>query len=82
MILIWDKDIKLCLESFHSSNLTHFHLEQTIKSELNRENQTRTEQYVNGTTRAKILISLIPYGWHLNIRLLNGKDNDAYTAKC
>ncbi len=41
MILKWNKVIRLCLESFSSSNLTHFHLEHR-KSNQNR-NDTWTE---------------------------------------
>ncbi len=58
--------LKLCLESFCSSNLTHFHLEQRKSNwngtvhERNRENQTRTEQYMNETERAKNSILPMP----------------------
>ncbi len=66
MIIFWFKwypKEKLHLGSFCSGNFTHFHSEHKksnrnrIIHERNRENQTRTEQYVNKTERAKISIS-------------------------
>ncbi len=61
-----DKAAKLCLESFCSGNLAHFHLEQRKSNlngmvhEQNRENQIWTDNYMNGTVRAKITISHMP----------------------
>ncbi len=58
-----DEVIQLCLESFSSGNLTHFHLEwrktnwSRMIHEWNGKHQNRTEQYVNGMVRAKISIS-------------------------
>ncbi len=66
MILKQDKVVKLCLESFCSGNLTHFHLERQKSNwngmlhEQNKENQTRIEWYMSGTRRGKISISLMP----------------------
>jgi hypothetical protein len=55
MIFLWFKQyflvVQLHLESFHSDNLAHFHLEQNKSNqngtihEQNEEKQTRTEQY-------------------------------------
>jgi hypothetical protein len=61
-----DKVVKLHLESFHSGNLAHFHLDQRnsnqngMVNELNRENQTKMVLQLNRTERAKFSVSPMP----------------------
>ncbi len=65
MILKQEKVFELCLESFCSSYLAHYHLEQRKSNqnrtvhERNGEYQTGTEWYMNRVERAKFSISLM-----------------------
>jgi hypothetical protein len=66
MILKCDKVIKLRLETFRSSNLSNFHLEQSksnqnvIVHERNKEKNYHGSVQLNRAERAKISISTMP----------------------